>query len=97
MVIPSDTVNIEKEEKGYVARTSLLDHVEGTGHTETEAKANLELAVRAYVNRADDLGKEVPKELRKPMTLNRVLYIVIFLIIAFLILVAAGHLGEWLR
>ncbi len=97
MALPSDTITIEKAEKGYVARTSLLDDVEGRGHSEAEAKANLELAVRAYVRMADDLDKEVPEELRRPITIKRALYIVIFLLIAFMILVVAGHLGDMLR
>ncbi|MFW6158059.1 MAG: type II toxin-antitoxin system HicB family antitoxin [Planctomycetota bacterium] len=93
MLVPEDTVTIEKAEYGYVARTSLIDELTATGHTRAEARANLDHAVRAYVRTAPALDKEVPQELRRPMTIKRVLLVAAFLAFVLLIKFLASYLS----
>ena len=78
MRVPNDTVSVGETEGGFVARTSLLDGPTGTGGTEKEAVASLNLSVREHLRMARAQGLEIPEELRTPGT-TKLLVVALFL------------------
>jgi len=72
MLVPRNTVSVEKAERGFVATTSLIDGPSGSGNSEKEAIANLDWAVRAYLKSARNRGQEIPEAFRVSTTTKAV-------------------------
>ena len=93
VLVPRDTVTVEKSDGGYVATTSLLEEPQGTGSTEAEAVANLGHSVRAHLKIARDRGLEIPKEFRVAPG-RKLLFVALFLVFAFCMRLVVLHLWK---
>jgi predicted RNase H-like HicB family nuclease len=88
MRIPPETIQMETRDDRLVARTTLLDAVEGRGATEAEARAELCRAADAYLRHASLHGLPIPEELR-PSRRTKVIAVTVFVAL-FLALTAIG-------
>lgn len=91
MLVPKDTLKVEKADEGFVATTSLIDGATGAGHSEQEAVANLDWAVRAHLKMERGLGREIPAEFRVSTT-RKVLTVGLFLVLLAVLRVAVHYL-----
>jgi hypothetical protein len=81
MLVPSESLNVEQTDAGWVATTALVEGVRGEGRTERAAVRHLDHQVREYLRSTHLLGLEIPPEFRTSPRM-RALLITLFIVIA---------------